>query len=72
MNNNLGAVIFTQNLIAMKKNISFITILSGFALLIVGALIFSSCEGPQGAPGLDGSSGTDGVDGMDANETCIV
>lgn len=65
----------------MKKNISIITLLSGFALLIVGALILSSCEGPAGSDGLDGAAGTngtngidgiDGKDGVDGNGTCIV
>lgn len=53
----------------MKKNISIITLLGGFALLITGTIILSSCEGPAGPPGLDGE---DGEDGQDANETCII
>ena len=59
----------------MKKNISLISVLSGFAILVAGSLIISSCEGPQGPPGLDGTNGVDGingVDGKDANETCII
>ena len=56
----------------MKKNISFISVISGFAILVAGALIMFSCEGPQGPPGLDGENGVDGVDGVDANETCII
>jgi hypothetical protein len=56
----------------MKKNISMITILIGFAILFAGALIMSSCEGPQGAPGIDGKDGINGTDGVDANATCIV
>jgi len=60
----------------MKKKISIITLLSGFALLIVGALILSSCEGPEGpagaagAAGQDGIDGTNGIDGIDASTTC--
>lgn len=53
----------------MKKNISMISLLGGFALLIAGAVLLSSCEGPAGPPGLDGE---DGEDGRDANETCII
>jgi len=48
------------------------TLLGGFAILIAGAMILSSCEGPQGPPGVDGVDGVDGTDGTDANETCIV
>jgi hypothetical protein len=64
--------IFGENPIAMKKRISMITLLGGLAILLAGAMILSSCEGPQGPPGLDGTDGVDGVDGVDANETCIV
>ncbi len=62
----------------MKKKISIITLLSGFALLIAGALILSSCEGPagldgaNGADGIDGIDGIDGADGVDGNGTCII
>lgn len=65
----------------MKKNISIITLLSGFALLFVGAIILSSCEGPMGPAGadgtdgingIDGKDGVDGQDGVDGNGTCIV
>lgn len=71
----------------MKKNISIITLLSGFALLIAGAIILSSCEGPegpagpagpagadgaQGAQGEQGPAGADGVDGADGNGTCVI
>ena len=52
----------------MKKNISIITLLSGFALLIAGALILSSCEGPMGPAGPAGSDGIDGVDGSDGTD----
>ncbi|MEN8229829.1 MAG: hypothetical protein ABFS38_16835 [Bacteroidota bacterium] len=67
----------------MKKNISIITLLSGFALLIAGALILSSCEGPMGpagpagadgqdgADGIDGVDGTDGTDGVAGNAVCL-
>lgn len=58
----------------MKKNISLLTILGGFAFLIAGALIMSSCEGPMGPAGADGTNGTDGIngnDGIDASATCI-
>ena len=62
----------------MKKNISLITLLCGFALLFVGAIILSSCEGPAGADGMDGADGIDGVDGqdgmdgVDGNGTCYL
>ncbi len=58
-----------------------ITLLGGFALLIAGALFFSSCEGPAGTNGTngsDGSDGTDGTDGIDGKDgadgsaTCIL
>ena len=52
----------------MKKNISIVTLLSGFALLIAGALILSSCEGPMGPAGTDGADGIDGVDGIDGSD----
>ncbi len=61
----------------MKKNISIVTLLSGFALLIAGALILSSCEGPAGpagpagADGVDGIDGTDGTDGVAGNAVCL-
>jgi len=55
----------------MKKNISLLTILGAFAILIAGALIMSSCEGPMGPAGADGADGADGVDGIDASATCI-
>lgn len=55
----------------MKKNISLLTLLSGFAILIAGALIMSSCEGPTGPAGADGNDGINGVDGIDASATCI-
>jgi hypothetical protein len=47
----------------MKKNISIVTLLSGFALLIVGALILSSCEGPMGPAGPGGDDGAAGPTG---------
>ena len=62
----------------MKKNISIVTLLCGFAVLIAGALILSSCEGPAGPPGLDGQDGQDGIDGTDGtdgvagNAVCLV
>ena len=43
--------------------------------MIAGALMISSCEGPQGPAGTDGQDGADGVDGQDgqdANSTCIL
>ncbi len=30
----------------MKKKISLISVLGGFAILLAGALLISSCEGP--------------------------
>ncbi|MDF1576620.1 MAG: hypothetical protein P1P86_15650 [Bacteroidales bacterium] len=62
----------------MKKKLSILSLLGGFAILIMGAVILSSCEGPQGPAGSDGADGTDGVDGVDgqdgqdANATCIL
>lgn len=58
----------------MKKKISLLTILSAFAILLAGALIMSSCEGPQGPAGTDGQDGVDGIDGIDGVDgtaTCI-
>jgi len=34
-------------------------------LMIIAALNFQACEGPQGPPGIDGMDGKDGVDGED-------
>ena len=62
----------------MKKKISLITVLGGFAILIAGALLISSCEGPAGPAGADGTDGINGVDGQDGqdgadgNVTCLV
>ena len=65
----------------MKKNISIVTLISGFALLIAGALILSSCEGPagpqgdqgpQGEQGPQGDVGPQGPAGEDGNGTCVV
>ena len=62
----------------MRKNKTMITLLGGFALLLAGALFFSSCEGPAGADGTNGQDGADGTngesgaDGIDANSTCIL
>ena len=62
----------------MKKKITMITLLGGFALLIAGAMFLSSCEGPagpagaNGTDGTDGTAGTDGTDGVDGNVTCLV
>jgi len=56
------------------KRISKLTILGGFALLIAGALMISSCEGPvgpAGAAGTNGTDGTDGTNGIDGNVTCL-
>ena len=58
----------------MKKKISIVTLLGAFAILIAGAFIMSSCEGPAGpagAAGADGADGEDGIDGIDASTTCI-
>jgi hypothetical protein len=52
----------------MKKNISLLTILGAFAILLAGALITSSCEGPIGPAGADGADGIDGIDGIDGND----
>jgi hypothetical protein len=59
----------------MKKKITMITLLGGFALLIAGGVLFSSCEGPAGPAGADGTDGIDGVDGQDGADgdvTCLV
>jgi hypothetical protein len=58
----------------MKKKISIVTLLGAFAIMIAGALIMSSCEGPTGpagSNGTDGTAGTDGTDGVDGNVTCL-
>jgi len=67
----------------MKKTITRLSLLGGFALLIAGALFLGSCEGPAGADGANGGDGTNGVDGVDGiagidgidgvdNSSCIV
>ncbi len=48
----------------MKKKLSMLSLLGGIAILIVGAVILSSCEGPQGPAGAAGTNGTDGIDGV--------
>lgn len=68
MNYRIEGTIFEQNLIAMKKNLSIITLLSGFVLLIAGAIILNSCEGPMGPQGPEGPAGQDGVDGVDGKD----
>jgi len=58
----------------MKKKLSMLSLLGGIAILIVGAVILSSCEGPAGADGTngqDGAAGADGADGIDGNVTCL-
>jgi len=64
----------------MKKNISIVSLLCGFAILVAGALIMSSCEGPAGPAGADGAdgqdgvagtNGTDGTNGVDGNAVCM-
>ncbi len=52
----------------MKKNISIISLLSGFAMLLSAALILSSCEGPQGPAGADGTNGADGANGVNGSD----
>lgn len=52
-----------------------LSLLGAAAILIAGAVILSSCEGPAGADGADGADGVDGVDGQDGqdtNSTCIL
>jgi hypothetical protein len=59
----------------MKKTITKLSLLGGFALLFAGAIFLGSCEGPAGADGSDGSDGVDGVDGLDGADgtaTCIL
>ena len=64
--------------LAMKKKLSMLSLLGGIAILIMGAVILSSCEGPEGpmgpggTDGTDGIDGTDGTDGVDGNVTCLV
>ncbi len=38
----------------MKKKLSMLSLLGAIAILIGGALILSSCEGPAGADGANG------------------
>jgi len=62
----------------MKKKLSMLSLLGAVAILIMGAVILSSCEGDPGADGTngangaDGADGVDGADGADANSTCIL
>jgi len=62
----------------MKNKFSMLSLLGAVAVLIVGAIILSSCEGPEGpqgpagTDGVDGVDGVDGQDGQDANSTCIL
>ncbi len=62
----------------MKKKLSILSLLGAVAVLIVGAIVLSSCEGPMGPAGpagqdgVDGVDGTDGTDGVDGNVTCLV
>ena len=62
------------------KRISKLTILGGFALLIAGALMISSCEGPAGPAGATGPAGPagpagpqgdDGTQGVAGNAVCL-
>ena len=56
------------------RKLSKLALLGGFAMLVAGALMISSCEGPQGPAGTNGTNGDDGADGapgQDANSTCI-
>jgi len=61
----------------MKKKLSILSLLGAVAVLIVGAILLSSCEGPMGPAGpagqdgVDGINGTDGTDGVDGNVTCL-
>ncbi len=52
----------------MKKTITELSLLGGFALLLAGALFLGSCEGPAGADGADGADGIDGIDGVDGTD----
>ncbi len=52
----------------MKKKLSMLSLLGGIAILIVGAVILSSCEGPVGPAGTNGTDGVDGVDGVDGTD----
>jgi len=62
------------------KRISMLTVLGGLAILIAGALIISSCEGPvgpqgpagpEGPAGPTGPQGDDGTQGVAGNEVCL-
>jgi hypothetical protein len=78
LNNQADMDTLAQNQLAMKMNISKLSLLGGFAILFMGGIILSSCEGPEGPQGPAGTNGTDGVDGVDgqdgqdANSTCIL
>jgi len=52
----------------MRKKLSMLSLLGGFAILVAGALILSSCEGPVGPMGPAGADGTDGIDGVDGTD----
>jgi len=47
----------------MKKKLSMLSLLGGIAILIVGAVILSSCEGPEGPMGPAGAAGAEGATG---------
>lgn len=67
----------------MKKKLSMLSLLGAVAVLIVGAIALSSCEGPagpmgpqgpageDGTDGIDGVDGTDGTDGVAGNAVCL-
>jgi hypothetical protein len=49
-------------------------LLSCSTAFLLGAALFTSCEGPAGPAGVagkDGKDGTDGTDGVDASSTCV-
>ena len=52
----------------MKKKLSMLSLLGAVAILIGGAVILSSCEGPAGPMGPAGADGTDGIDGVDGTD----
>jgi len=52
----------------MKMKLTKLSLLGAIAILIGGALILGSCEGPMGPAGPPGEDGTDGIDGVDGTD----
>jgi len=60
--------ILAQNQLAMKMKLTKLSLLAAVAILIGGAIMLGSCEGPEGPMGPAGTDGTDGVDGVDGTD----